>query len=141
MATVAELFPRAVTPVEESVVKAPVPGVTSPIAVNCAAPEVAIPQLASVRARSAEASPIRMTSAAVPPVPMLMVSIPVPVPMEMARANSPPAPKLRAVAAVVPILTVVAVSSPRSSTPAALVSRPTPAATVIAPVAKTSKFV
>lgn len=44
-------------------------------------PAVVSDQSASVKARSATESPIRMTSTAVPPVPMLMVLVAVPEPM------------------------------------------------------------
>lgn len=81
-----------------------------------------------------------MTSAAVPPAPILMVSTPVPVPIFMARANDPPAPIFKVVAAAVPKEMVVAVISPSFSSPEALVSRPWAAATVMLPVVATSKL-
>lgn len=52
MATVEELLPSVVAPVEESVVKAPVPAVEAPILTKFAAPAPVTFQLASFRTRS-----------------------------------------------------------------------------------------
>jgi len=83
IATVLELLPSVVAPVEERVVNAPVPGVAPPILTKLAAPAPVIFQLSSLRVRE-EATvvvptvmelatapvPIVIVSAVVPPVPM-----------------------------------------------------------------------
>jgi len=74
--TVEELLPKVVTPVEERVVKAPVPGVVAPIETKLAAPAAVIFQLLSVIETPVEAvSPIVMVSA--PALPRIIVSAPV----------------------------------------------------------------
>lgn len=75
IATVEELSPKVVAPVDDNVVKAPVPGVAAPIEAKFAAPAPVIFQLASLRTKS------------LPDVlPMVMVPVEVPVPMLVAAA-------------------------------------------------------
>ena len=61
-ATVAELFPRVVTPVEDSAVKAPVPWVVAPIVVKFPAAGVVVP----IAPGAAQVAPIREDALMVP---------------------------------------------------------------------------
>ena len=103
-------------------------------------PVVEISQSPVLIAKVPMPPPIAIISEPVIPVPILIVSVPVPVPILIARVKAPPAPNAKVVAAVFPTLTVVAVVLPRFKMPAAIVSSPCPAATVILPALSTLKF-
>ena len=68
--------------------------------------------------------PARTMEPFVPVGPILIVSFPVPVPILIVLTVLPPAPRFKVVAAVLPILTVVAVESPKARVPAVAVSSP-----------------
>ena len=137
MATVLELLPKVVTPVEERVVKAPVPGVVAPTLTKLAAPAVVILQLSSARETLVEelepmvmvlataSVPMVMVLAVVPPSPMWMVSALVPVPILIVLVTLV-LPRLRVVAALarLKVEEVVVISPPLTARSSARVSRP-----------------